>query len=118
LLCVLSSKRKNIYDDVPARLNTDGFAHTDVGDAGDNKVLDGGARMHIIKHNLLEWFKKVLLKVERHEVFLQQEFISQLSETVNREDSHVLVWVGADPNELLREHSPDLTPHEADPRHV
>jgi len=76
LLSVLSSKRKNIYDDVPARLYTNGFAHTDIGDASHDKVLDGGARMHIIKHNLLEWFEKVLLKVERHEVFFQQEFIS------------------------------------------
>jgi hypothetical protein len=79
----LGSQCEDVDDDVPARLNAYGLTHTDVGDAGDDKVLDGGARMHIIKHNLLEWFEKVLLKVERHEVFLQQKFIGQLSETVN-----------------------------------
>lgn len=114
----MGCEREDVDDDGPAWLDAYGFGHADIGDASDDKVFDRGSGVHVIQHNLLKWFEKVFLEVEWHEFLLHQEFISELSQTVDWENSHVLVGVGADPNEVVWEFFPNFTPPEPDSGHV
>ena len=71
-----------------------------------------------MKHDLLKRLQEIFLKVETCELFLDQEFICQLSQWVNGKDWDIEVLVGAYVDEVLTKHLPDPRPDESDSGHV
>lgn len=57
--------------------------------------------MQVVQHYLFERLQKVFLEIERHELFPHEEFVSQLSQTVNREDCKHQVGVGANLDKMF-----------------
>lgn len=56
--------------------------------------------MHVVEHDLLEGVQEILLEIEGHEFFTFEEFVSELSQTVDSENGHHEVGMGADPDKV------------------
>jgi hypothetical protein len=74
--------------------------------------------MQVVEHDLIEWLQEVLLEVEAGELLPDEELVSQLSQGVNGEDGDNDVGMGANLDEVLAQHLPDLGPYESDTCHV
>ena len=74
--------------------------------------------MDVVQDNPFKWLQEILLEIEARELLLYQKLVCQLSKTVHRVDSHEVVFMRADPDKVLAEHLPYLTPDKSDSSHV
>ena len=74
--------------------------------------------MQVVQHDLVERLQEVFLEIETSKLLFNQELISQLSERVNRKQSHHDIRMRSNFDEMLTQHLPDFGPHEPDSCHV
>ena len=118
LLVVLGGQREDVDDDTPAWLDVSCLSLADVGDAHDDELLDLRSRVQVVEHDLIEWLQEILLEVEAGEFLSDEELVGQLSQGVNGEDGDYNVGMGANLDEMLAQHLPNLGPYKSDTGHV
>lgn len=118
-LGILGSKCEDVEDYFPARLDELGLLVTKSCHAHDNILLDLLlARVQVVQHYSLKWFKEHLLVTEVSSLFLFQELVCELTERVNGVDDYMKVLVGANPSEMFSKGAPNTLPLETYPIHI